>query len=93
LQHEYTGQANSLKPPPFKLPLKVFVDIGTFAEAWNNNGSTGRFVYDAGFPLALFKNLLNIYVPVLYSNVYRDYFRSTIVSKRFWKNLSFSIDI
>ena len=32
---------------------------------------------------------LNIYVPLLYSKVYRDYFKSTIPERRFWKTVSF----
>lgn len=84
---------NPLKVLPVKIPLKIFVDIGTYAEAWQNNPGTGRFIYDAGIQLSVFKNILNIYVPVLYSKVYRDYFKSTITEKRFLRNISFSIDI
>ena len=78
---------------PFKIPIKVFVDIGTYAEAWKKNAATGRFVYDAGLQLSLFKNTVNIYVPLLYSKEYKDYFKSTIIEKRFWKNIAFSIDL
>jgi Peptidase family M1 domain len=78
---------------PFKLPIKVFVDIGTYAEAWKKNALTGRFVYDAGLQLSLFKNTVNIYVPLLYSKEYKDYFKSTITEKRFLKNIAFSIDL
>ena len=77
---------------PVKIPLKVYLDIGSFAEAWETAG-TGKFIYDAGLQLSLFKNIVNIYIPLLYSKVYRDYFNSTITENRFWKNISFSIDI
>ena len=76
-----------------KSPLKLFLDVGTYAEAWQKNNSTGKFLYDAGLQIALYKNLVNVYIPVLYSKVYRDYYKSTIQEKRFWKTLSFSIDI
>jgi hypothetical protein len=76
-----------------KSPLKLFLDIGTYAEAWQKNNSTGKFLYDAGLQIALYKNLVNVYIPVLYSKVYRDYYKSTITEKRFWKPISFSIDI
>jgi len=75
-----------------KIPLKLFLDIGTYAEAWDKNAATSRFLYDAGFQLSLFKNIVNIYVPLLYSKVYRDYFKSTIPEKRFLKNISFCIN-
>ncbi|MEO5891016.1 MAG: hypothetical protein ABIQ31_12225, partial [Ferruginibacter sp.] len=84
---------NPLQVLPIKIPLKAFVDVGTYAEAWKNDGTTGKFIYDAGLQLSLFSNVLNIYIPILYSKVYRDYFKSTITEKRFWKNISFSIDI
>ena len=78
---------------PFKLPVKVFADIGTYAEAWKKNAPTGRVVYDAGLQLSLFNNTVNIYVPLLYSKEYKDYFKSTITEKRFWRNIAFSIDL
>ncbi len=84
---------NPLSVLPFKLPIKAFFDIGTYAGAWKKNASTGRFIYDAGLQLSLFKNVVNIYVPILYSKVYRDYIKSTIIEKKFWKNISFSVDL
>jgi hypothetical protein len=87
------SRINPLSVLPFKLPLKIFFDIGTYADAWKKNAATGRFVYDAGLQLSLFRNTVNIYIPILYSKVYKDYFRSTIIEKRFWKNIAFSIDL
>ena len=84
---------NPLKLLPIKIPVKLFLDIGTYAEAWQKNSSTGRFLYDAGLQVSLFKNVLNIYLPLVYSKVYSDYFKSTITEKRFVKNISFSIEI
>lgn len=84
---------NPLELLPIKIPLKIFFDIGTYAEAWKTDQGTGRFLYDAGFQLSLFKDVLNIYFPVTYSKVYKDYFKSTISEKIFKKNIAFSIDI
>ncbi len=84
---------NPLEILPVKIPLRVFVDIGSYAGAWKKNAATGRMVYDAGLQLSLFNNLLNVYIPLLYSKVYKDYFISTIPEKRFVKNISFSIDL
>ena len=84
---------NILNALPIKIPVKVFFDIGTFAEAWKTKATTGKFLYDAGFQISLFKNIVNIYIPVAYSKVYKDYFKSTITEKRFQKNISFNIDI
>lgn len=75
------------------IPLKLFADIGTYAEAWKKDAQTGKFVFDAGLQVSLLRNIINIYFPVLYSKTYRDYFKSYIPEKRFRKNISFSIDI
>ncbi len=84
---------NPLQVLPFKIPVKIFADIGTYADAWKKDAETSKFLFDAGFQLSSFKETINIYVPVVYSKVYRDYFRSTLGDKRFWKTISFSIDI
>lgn len=73
--------------------LKIFLDVGTYAEAWQKNSTTGRFLYDAGLQISLLKNLVNIYIPVLYSKIYSDYYKSTLPKNRFLKTISFSIDI
>jgi hypothetical protein len=84
---------NPLQVLPIKIPLKIFVDAGTYAEAWQKNSNQGKFIYDAGLQLSILKNLINIYVPILYSKVYRDYINSTITGSKFLKNISFSIDV
>jgi hypothetical protein len=84
---------NPLSVLPFKLPIKLFFDLGTYAESWKSNSTTQKFLYDAGLQLSMFKNTVNIYFPVLYSKPFTDYFKSTIGEKRFLKNIAFSIDI
>jgi ssDNA-specific exonuclease RecJ len=79
---------------PFKIPLRVFADIGTYAEAWKNKTENDRFLYDAGLQISLLKETVNIYLPLIYSTVYKDYLLSTIPkNERFAKKISFSIDI
>jgi hypothetical protein len=74
---------------PFPLPLRIFFDVGTYAEAWQNNPLTNRFLYTGGIQLSLFKNLLNIYAPLVYSNDFNDALRNT----SFGRKITFSIDI
>lgn len=83
---------NPLSVLPVKIPLKVFADIGTYAEAWGEDANAGRFVFDAGLQLSLLKETVNIYFPLFYSSVFKDYYRSYLGDKRFWKTVSFSID-
>lgn len=82
---------NPLSVLPIKIPLKVFVDIGTYAEAWQKSSNQQKLLYDAGLQVSLFKNLVNVYAPILYSKAFRDYIKST--NPGFIKNISFSIDI
>lgn len=85
---------NPLSLLPVRIPLKLFLDIGTYAEAWKQGAEADRFLFDAGIHIPIFKETINIYIPLLYSSVYRDYIQSTILKKeRFWKKISFSIDI
>ncbi len=85
---------NPLNLLPVKIPLKIFADIGTYAGPWKAGSDMDRFLFDAGFHIPLLKETINIYIPIIYSSVYKNYFESTIVKKeRFWKKISFSIDI
>lgn len=86
-------EINILKKLPLEIPLQFFIDIGTYAEAWKDNPATGKFVYDAGLQISIFNSVVNIYLPILYSKVYNNYFKSTLGNNRFIKNISFSIDI
>jgi hypothetical protein len=84
---------NILNALPIKIPLKVFADIGTYAEAWKDNPASGKFIYDAGFQIPVFNELINIYIPVLYSKVFSNYYKSTITEKRFMRTIAFTIDV
>ena len=79
---------------PVKLPVKLFADIGTRSEAWKKNAAEDRFIYDAGLYLSLLSDNINIYLPLIYSPVFSDYFKSTLPQKNRWlKKISFTIDI
>jgi len=83
---------NPLSVLPVKIPLRIFADVGTYAEAWDRDNDADRFLIDAGLQISLFKETVNIYIPILYSKVYSTYFKSTIPDNRFLKTVSFSIN-
>ncbi|MET0462484.1 MAG: M1 family metallopeptidase [Chitinophagaceae bacterium] len=93
LSSSIPSSINPLSLLPVKIPLKIFLDIGTYADAWKRNSNEDRFLYDAGLQIPLLNETVNIYIPLLYSSVYKDYINSTIPEKKFWKKISFSIDI
>ena len=78
---------------PVKLPLRIFFDIGTYAEAWKKDAATSRFLYVGGIQLSMFKNLLNIYAPLIYSSEFRDNLKTVPGENKFFQRLSFSIDL
>jgi hypothetical protein len=73
LSADVPNRINPLSILPIKIPIKLFLDVGTSATTWDTRNETGRFVYDAGLQLSILKNTIDIYVPVLYSKVYRNY--------------------
>lgn len=88
------SSVNPLSVLPFKVPLKIFFDIGTYADAWKPNAEADRFLFDMGLHIPLLKETVNIYIPLFYSKVYKNYFQSTLEKQgRLWKTISFSIDI
>ncbi len=78
---------------PVNLPIKIFLDAGTYADAWKKDAATSRFLYVAGVQLTLFKDLVHVYAPVLYSKEFRDNLKTVPDENTFFKKLSFSIDI
>ena len=84
---------NPLSVLPFKIPLKIFADLGTYADPWKKKSTEDRFLYDMGLQLSFIKETVNIYIPLLYSKAYRDYNNSTLGDNKFWKTISFSINI
>jgi len=85
---------NPLSLLPVKIPLKIFFDLGTYSDVWKANAEGDRFLYEAGLQLSIIKESINIYVPILYSKVYKDYIQTVLDKKdRFWKTISFNIDV
>lgn len=74
------------------IPVKLFLDLGTYNEGWADGSEQPKILFDAGLQLSLCKDIFNVYVPLVYSKVYRDYFRST-PGNNFLQRISFSIDI
>ena len=85
-------RVNPISLLPVRVPIRIFADLGTYSDVWKKNSTTPKFLFDAGLQVSLLQDLINIYVPLLYSKQYRDYFKST-PNNNFWQRISFSIDI
>ncbi|HYJ37423.1 MAG TPA: hypothetical protein VEV87_02360, partial [Chitinophagaceae bacterium] len=78
---------------PFKLPIKIFLDVGTYAEAWDKSNTTSKFLYVSGLQLSLLKDIINVYAPILYSKEFKDQLKTVPEENTFFKKISFSIDL
>lgn len=83
---------NPLQKLPIKIPLKLFFDVGTNGNVWKVNATDPRFLFDGGIQISLLKNTINFYFPIIYSKVYRDYFKS-VPGNQFFQRMSFSINL
>jgi hypothetical protein len=78
---------------PIAIPLKLFLDVGTFSEAWKSDPQTSKFLYVGGLQLSLIKNIVNIYAPLIYSSDFKTYLKTLPEQNKFGKKITFSIDI
>jgi hypothetical protein len=86
----------STLPPqivPKWLPLRLFLDIGTYAQAWSDNPPTSHFLYVGGLELCLFHNVLCIYAPLVYSSDFSSQLKTVPGQNGFFQKVSFSIDV
>ena len=78
---------------PGWLPLKIFFDIGTYADAWTSTPPTSKFLYVGGLQISVLQNLINIYIPLVYSSDFANSLKTTPDENTFFKKISFSFDI
>lgn len=78
---------------PIKLPIKLFLDIGTHAEAWDRGATSSRFLYVGGLQLSILNDIVNIYAPVIFNSEIRTSLKTEPDEYKFFKRLSFSIDL
>jgi hypothetical protein len=78
---------------PKFLPLKVFTDIGTSSGFWKTTNPYGKFAFVSGLQLSFLNNLVNIYLPVLYTSEFRNLLKSDPANNKFGRKISFSINI
>lgn len=78
---------------PVKLPIRLFLDVGTYSDAWRVELNNARLMYVAGLQLSLFKELVNIYAPLLMSAEVRNSLKTVPEENTFGKRISFSIDL
>ncbi len=86
-------EINPLKVLPFKLPVQLFADIGTYSDAWKDDNNSDRFLFDAGLKISIVHSAFNVYLPLVYSKVFRDYYKTFYQQKKFARTIAFSFDL
>ena len=92
IEMDVPDQFNPLQLLPIKIPVRLFMDVGTNGNIGKAGVNQPAFLYDGGFQISLLKNTLNFYFPIVYSRDYKDYFLSSN-KNGFLNRMSFSINI
>ena len=77
--------------PLGKLPLRLFFDAGTFANAAKLNPSGSNILFAGGLELHLLGDFFTLHLPLVMSEDYRDYFRSVLGRNSPLDALTFSL--
>lgn len=78
--------------PLKNLPIRLFADAATFADAGKLNPSGNKVLFDAGVELYFF-DIINIYIPVIMSKDFNVYRKSISGKTGLLDNISFSINL
>lgn len=79
--------------PLKKLPLRLFLDAATFADAADLNPSGNKVLYMGGIELHLPFDILSVYFPIVMSSDYRDYLKSVHGNKVFENSITFRLQL
>ncbi|HRP90381.1 MAG TPA: M1 family metallopeptidase [Edaphocola sp.] len=77
---------------PIGIPIQIFADFMTFADAKNINPAGSAWLYDAGLSLHLM-GMADVYFPILMSTEYKDYQKSILGKNAFFKSITFKLDL
>jgi hypothetical protein len=77
---------------PIKLPIRLFLDLSTFSDASKLNPSGDKLLFTGGVELH-YKDLLNLYIPLVMSRDFKDYYNTIIVKEKFMRSIMFSIQL
>lgn len=75
------------------IPLRLFLDAGTFTNAGTLNPSGSKFLYAGGVSLNLPFDVFNIYFPFVFSPDYKDYMTTIHGKNRVPKSMVFTLNL
>ncbi|HTN45514.1 MAG TPA: M1 family metallopeptidase [Flavipsychrobacter sp.] len=77
---------------PVKLPIRLFLDVAVFADASKLNPSGDKILFDGGVEFHI-KDMVNLYIPLVMSRDFKDYFNTIVVKNKFMRSITFSIQL
>lgn len=92
LSNDWLAALNVNIDLPIGLPIQLFADFTTFADAGKINPNGSKVLYDAGLKIHLAK-FVEVNVPVLMSREYTEYRKSILGKNAFWKSITFNINL
>ncbi len=92
LSNNWMAAINLEVDVPIGLPVKLFADFLTIADAKNVNAAGSKWLYDAGVSVKLLR-FVDVYVPLLMSQEYGDYETSVLGKNAFLKSITFKVDL
>jgi hypothetical protein len=75
---------------PWKIPLKFYGDIGTFANAGDGTYSDSKVLYDGGISLVVINNIFEVYFPFLWSPDIKK--TNELYYTNYWQKIRFIIN-
>ena len=79
--------------PLGKIPLRLWADVATFANAGQLSPSGSKILFAAGAQIHLLYDAIQINVPLIMSQDYRDYFKSIYPGKTFQHSITFTVQL
>lgn len=92
LSNNWMAAVNLEVDLPIGLPVRLFADFLTIADARNVNAAGSRWLYDAGVSVKVLR-MMDVYFPLLMSQEYGDYKTSVLGKNAFLKTITFKFDL
>jgi hypothetical protein len=91
---DWLASLNVKSDLPFtSLPIRLYFDASTYADAGKTSPSGSRLLYSGGLELHALQDVFLLDVPLVMSSDYRDYLESIYPNKVFANSISFSIQL
>ncbi len=76
--------------PSRKIPIALYLDLGSFTKASERLNNSNRFIFNSGF--SLYNKYFSLNLPLFYSTDYKDYY-TYFLGGKWYNRMSFSIKL